>query len=190
MSNPIDCRRKSRLMLTCLLLLASLMFISVPIMFLQAARASERLGVRNGRLAPCPGTPNCVSSTAGAPQHRLRPLSFCGDQPSTVSRLREVLHRMPGVRLVSVTDQYIHAQFRTPVFRFVDDAEFLLDPATARIHVRSAARIGYSDFGLNRRRIESIRGNLQHQRPRERFVDTSPHGAGIQTQNLRHITQR
>jgi uncharacterized protein (DUF1499 family) len=59
--------------------------------------------------------------------------------------------------VVAATPTYLHAEARSLIFRFVDDVEFLIDPGQRRIQVRSASRIGYSDFGVNRRRVERIR---------------------------------
>ncbi len=114
------------------------------------------LGAVEGRLKPCPDRPNCVSSQAPGAQH-VEALGF-GDSPAAaIGRLKRILDGMPRTRVVAETTHYLRAEAASRVFGFVDDMEFLVDPAAGVIHVRSAARMGYSDFGVNRRRIEAIR---------------------------------
>jgi uncharacterized protein (DUF1499 family) len=115
------------------------------------------LGVRDGRLADCPNSPNCVSTRAADEAHRIAPLTYSGDAAAAWEQLRTVIAAQPRARVVTATDSYLHAEFRSLVFRFVDDVEFLLDPGAGAIHFRSASRVGYSDFGVNRRRMERIR---------------------------------
>jgi uncharacterized protein (DUF1499 family) len=115
------------------------------------------IGVRNGVLAGCEDTPNCVSSSASSPANRMPPLAFDGDPTVAMQILRNVIADMDGANLVSVKDGYIYCEFTTPLFRFVDDAQFLLDREQSVIQFRSASRIGYSDLGLNRRRMTQIR---------------------------------
>ncbi len=67
---------------------------------------------------------------------------------------------LPRVRIVEQTPRYLHAEARSRVFGFVDDLEFELHPDARRIGVRSAARAGYWDFGVNRRRVERLRRRL------------------------------
>lgn len=111
------------------------------------------------RLAPCPDSPNCLSSQAEDVDHRVEPLAIRVDADrawelavravSEAERASIVEHR-PG-------DGYLHATFRSAVFRFVDDLELLLDRHAKVIHLRSASRLGYYDFGANGRRIGALR---------------------------------
>jgi uncharacterized protein (DUF1499 family) len=121
------------------------------------SRRPDNLGVRGGRLAPCPDTPNCVCSQDGDARHGIEPLHYEGSPQDAMARLREVLDAWPRTRVVAATENYARAECTSLVFHFVDDVEFLLDPAAAVIHCRSASRAGRSDFGVNRRRIEAIR---------------------------------
>ncbi len=121
------------------------------------ARQPAGLGVRDGRLAECPGSPNCVSSQSALPRHAVEPLRFEGEPAEAWARLRQVVAAWPRTRLVSESDSYLHAECRTFVFRFTDDVEFLLDREARLIHVRSASRVGRSDLGVNRRRVEAFR---------------------------------
>ena len=111
-------------------------------------------------LIPCPDKPNCVSSLASAasdPRHALAPMRFGGNPSEAWDKLRQTLSAMPRTRVVEDTGDYLHAEATSLVFRFVDDLECLIDHANGVIHVRSASRAGYSDFGVNRRRVEQLR---------------------------------
>lgn len=115
------------------------------------------LGLRDGWLAPCPSSPNCVSSTAPDDGHRVAPLRFTGMATEAVARLAGIVSALPRTTVVEATENYLHAECRSAVFRFVDDVEFFADERDGVIHVRSAARVGSFDFGVNRRRVEDIR---------------------------------
>lgn len=114
------------------------------------------------RFAACPATPNCVGSRESGRKY-VAPFVFSDRPDAAFSRLKRVLSAMPRVRLVESTDSYLHAEAASRIFGFVDDIEFLLDAAANRIEVRSAARAGYSDFGVNRRRVEAIRARFAAQ---------------------------
>jgi uncharacterized protein (DUF1499 family) len=118
-------------------------------------------------LAPCPEKPNCVSSLATATRHFIEPLQFTGEPVDAWARLKAILQRQTRTRIVAEQDGYLHAEFRSAVFRFVDDVEFAMQEELMVIHVRSASRTGYSDFGVNRRRVERLR---------ERFTALEPPG--------------
>jgi uncharacterized protein (DUF1499 family) len=98
-----------------------------------------------------------VSSRDPDPARRVDPILFTGDPASGWSRLRKVIAAMKGARIAKEEKGYLHAEFRSAWFGFVDDVEFRMDEAAGRIHVRSASRTGYFDFGVNRRRVEKIR---------------------------------
>jgi uncharacterized protein (DUF1499 family) len=117
---------------------------------------ADGLGARDGRLAPCRRTPNCVSSQADVAdrEHYIAPLAFRG----TIAELRRALEALPRVTVIREAPDYLYAEFRTPLLRYVDDVEFL--KAGDVVHVRSASRLGRRDFGVNRRRVEEIRALL------------------------------
>ncbi|MGB7931833.1 MAG: DUF1499 domain-containing protein [Gammaproteobacteria bacterium] len=108
-------------------------------------------------LAPCPASPNCVSSQATDAEHFTEPLSFSGEAMLAWQRLKSALGTESRLSIVENTGSYLHAEACSLVFRFVDDIEFVIDPEAGVIQVRSASRVGYSDFGVNRRRVERIR---------------------------------
>ncbi len=133
--------------------------LALPALFLvgcQGARPAD-LGARNGRLAPCPDTPNCVSSQAADDGHRVAPLPYTGSREEAIARLAAAVRSFPRAGIVTGTDGYLRAEFTSVLFRFVDDVEFLADDDAKVIHIRSASRIGRSDLGVNRKRVEAVR---------------------------------
>lgn len=127
---------------------------------LRPAARPANLGVRDGRLADCPDSPNCVSSRATDPGHRVEPIRFDGDPAAAWQRLRSVAAGWPRWRVITDAEGYLHVEARTLVFGFVDDLECQLDPEARVIHVRSASRVGHSDLGVNRVRVERLRAAL------------------------------
>lgn len=121
------------------------------------SRRPSNLGPVEGRLAPCPASPNCVATQSGEGNQRMEPLRVAGPPAAAMERLNKIIAAMPRTRIVRSTDDYLHAEFTSGLFRFVDDVEFLIDPAAQVIHFRSASRVGYSDLGANRRRMEDVR---------------------------------
>ena len=111
-------------------------------------------------LADCPSRPSCVSSQDSGGIHRIAPLTFEGDGVEALRRIREILKGMPRTRIIDFDDHYLHATQASSVFHFTDDIEFLLDLENSQIQARSCARVGFYDFGVNRRRIEQIRSAL------------------------------
>jgi uncharacterized protein (DUF1499 family) len=124
------------------------------------SRPPTTLGTGAGRLAPCPQSPNCVSSRATDDAHLIEPLVVDGGQEAAVEIARHVIASMPRSRVVTVDGGYIHAEFKSRLFRFVDDLELLYDDQIPGFDVRSASRVGHSDLGVNRRRVESLRSRL------------------------------
>jgi uncharacterized protein (DUF1499 family) len=109
------------------------------------------------RLAPCPRTPNCVSTQAPpGPQH-MEPIPYTGPFGAARARLLEVLRNHPRTRIVQEGPNDLKAECRSAFFHFVDDVEFVFDDAARRIEFRSASRLGRKDFGVNRKRMEEIR---------------------------------
>jgi uncharacterized protein (DUF1499 family) len=115
------------------------------------------LGITDGKLSPCPDSPNCVSSQSSDKRHFIEPVLYEGTEQTAMERLIEVIQGMKRCRIVTMEDHYIHAEFTSAFFRFVDDVEFYFDSEAKIIHMRSASRIGYSDFGVNRQRMEKVR---------------------------------
>ncbi len=115
------------------------------------------LGVREGQLASCPASPNCVSSRSADRDHGIEPFPYSGTASEAITDMRGILERMKRAKVVTASRDYLHAEFASALFRFADDVEFYADENAKLLQVRSAARIGYWDLGVNRRRIEKIR---------------------------------
>lgn len=114
-------------------------------------------GLEQGRLRACPNSPNCVCSQDTAAEHAIAPLSFTGDVAAAKARLIQAIATLPRSKIVVNEPSYLHVTCTTLVLRFVDDLEFLIDAEAQAIHVRSASRLGYSDLGVNRKRVETLR---------------------------------
>lgn len=107
-------------------------------------------------LTPCPDKPNCVSTQA-TDAHAIAPIPYRSTQADAMQRLLAILRAMPRTTIVQSGADSVRVEFRTRVFGFVDDAQFAIDDKTKTIHFRSASRVGHSDLGVNRRRMEEIR---------------------------------
>lgn len=125
------------------------------------ATRPANLGVRAGRLAACPEAPNCVSTQAEDRDHWIAPLTYQGDSDAVVDSLEEIVRQQPRTRIIEKSPHYLHAEFRSAIFRFVDDVEFYVEAESGRVHFRSASRVGRSDMGVNRTRMELIRSLFQ-----------------------------
>jgi uncharacterized protein (DUF1499 family) len=123
-----------------------------------AGQRPKNLGAKDGVLAACPASPNCVSSQAGDTKHHVAPFVISGDPERAFANLKKVLELRRDTTIVEQTPDYLRVELRTLLF--VDDGEFLLDRTHQNIQVRSASRIGYSDFGKNRSRMEEIRSQF------------------------------
>lgn len=113
-------------------------------------------GIKDGKLLECPSSPNCVSTQTRQAEKKMSSLPFSGDRESSKQKILAIVNSMNRVRIASETDVYLHAEFRSTLFRFVDDVEFFFDERENVIHFRSASRTGYSDMGVNRKRMAEI----------------------------------
>ncbi|MEX1302612.1 MAG: DUF1499 domain-containing protein [Desulfotignum sp.] len=121
------------------------------------------LGTTNGELAPCPKTPNCVNSQAVGEKQYIQPIRYAGAREDARVRLLQILGSQKRAKILTAQENYIRAEFTSALFRFVDDVEFYFPKEKSGesvIHIRSASRIGYSDLGANRKRIERIRSEF------------------------------
>jgi uncharacterized protein (DUF1499 family) len=116
------------------------------------------LGVREGRLAPCKRTPNCVSSQANPsdPEHYIAPIH--GNR----AQATQAVASMPRATIIEKKPDYLYAEFRSRLLRYIDDVELYFDGQV--IHVRSCSRLGRRDFGVNRRRVEELRRLIEARR--------------------------
>lgn len=112
-------------------------------------------------LRACPSTPNCVCSTDAGRSHHIAPLALSGDPDAAWRKLRDYLDADGSIKVVASDGHYIRAEATTRLMRFTDDVEFLLDREAGIIDMRSASRVGLSDLGKNRRRLEGIRDAMR-----------------------------
>ena len=119
----------------------------------------------DGKLPPCPRRPNCVSSEDDAGSARIEPLAFTGTPGAARECLKLSIQAIGGA-IEFESDGYIWAVFKTTFFRFIDDMEFRIDPRNRIVHLRSASRIGYYDFGVNRRRTIALRQSFLQEQAR------------------------
>ena len=124
--------------------------------FACAGHAQESRSKTPADLAPCPGSPNCVSTRSKDPSRAMPPLPYLKSGKESMDRLLEIVRSMKRATIVYATPSYLHVEFRSALLRFVDDVEFVLDDSAGVIHFRSASRTGYYDFGVNRGRMQEI----------------------------------
>lgn len=133
-------------------------FLTLTInLILPASVFAAELGVNQGHLASCPASPNCVVSQDGDSKHAIKPIEYHVDRDTARKTLAKVLTVVPRTSTIEESDDYIYATSKSRIFGFVDDVEFYFPKDENVIHVRSASRVGDSDLGVNRRRIEQIR---------------------------------
>ena len=126
----------------------------LPFLTACAGEAPQNIGIRDGRLIACPESPNCVSSYESSEEHSIAALD------GNLNQIQQVLIAMDGANIVEQSSDYLYAEFTSSLMSYVDDVEFLYDAASNTTQVRSASRVGYSDMGANRSRIEAIRSQL------------------------------
>lgn len=125
---------------------------------------ANAIGINDGHLNDCPNSPNCVSSQAQDAEHAIQAIDFSGTPAEAKARIVSIINDIKRTKIVVADDNYIHAEFTSMIFRFVDDVEFHFPNTEANktsIEVRSASRTGRSDFGVNRKRVEEFRNQLQ-----------------------------
>lgn len=129
-------------------------------MTLFAGTPPTNIGVHSGQLAPCPTTLNCVNSQSEESEHKIEPFTYNSSSQMAMADLKKIIQSFKRTKIITETNNYLYAEFTIPIVGFVDDVEFYLDESAKLIHVRSASRLGESDLGVNRRRIETIRTKL------------------------------
>jgi len=124
-------------------------------MFNFSGKKPSNLGVTDGKLAACPSSPNCVNSQSDDSKSKIEPLPM-----TTIANIKQAVGSMERTTIIEETDTYLYAEFQTKLMGFVDDVEFYVDAAANAVQVRSASRLGQSDAGVNRKRVEEIRSKL------------------------------
>jgi uncharacterized protein (DUF1499 family) len=125
-----------------------------------AGKRPNNLGVRDGKLASCPTSPNCVSSQSTDAVHKIAPLTYTSTPEQALADIKSVIQSLPRTKIITESNEYLYAEFKSALMGFVDDVEFYVDRNANVIHVRSASRLGQSDLGVNRQRVETIRTKL------------------------------
>lgn len=129
-------------------------------MTLFAGTRPTNIGVHSGQLAPCPNTPNCVNSQSEDTKHKIEPFTYNSSTKQVMADLKIIIQSLERTKIITETKNYLYVEFTSAIMGFVDDVEFYLDEDAKVIHVRSASRLGKSDLGVNRKRIETIRTRL------------------------------
>jgi len=148
------------------LLIALFVILAVLLTILSCASNPPKVQLVDGRLRACPNSPNCVSSESDSASSRIEPLTFQGPPEKAWSDLKETIPELGG-KIQEEHDGYLWAIFTSKVFRFVDDVEFRMVSADGIVHVRSGSRVGYSDLGVNRRRVEKLRTLFNQKKEKE-----------------------
>ena len=126
----------------------------IPFLTACAGEPPQNIGVQNGQLTACPESPNCVSSYESDEEHGIAPLE------ASLQQIQQVLVGFDDANIVNAEGNYLYAEFTSSIMGYVDDVEFYHDESAGVTHVRSASRLGYSDLGANRSRVERIRAAL------------------------------
>ena len=139
------------------MLCKAICFSIIIIVYLQCSGTRpSHVAEGHGKLAPCPETPNCVSTKAVDEIHRMLPLTYSTDTKTAMRVLKQVIRSMKRTEIIAETENYLYAEFTSAFWRFGDDVEFSFDEANKLIHFRSASRLGKGDLGVNRKRMEEI----------------------------------
>lgn len=136
------------------------------ILLMPAAHAQSKAPGQSGlsqaappsQVPPCSWTPNCVSSNGKPGESKyFAPLRPKAGEKEPMRRLKGLVSSLPGAKLVVEQPFLLRYEFTTERMKFIDDVQFTFIPATGLIEVRSASRVGISDFGVNRDRMDKVR---------------------------------
>ena len=139
------------------------LFFCLIISACAVGKSPVNIGIHNAKLADCPESPNCVSSDAVDADHYVEPIPLAGTPEEDWSMAKALVAALPRTKIITAENNYLHAECRSAVFGFTDDLELHLRPEERIIAVRSAARLGYADFGVNRKRAEGLRSKFLKQ---------------------------
>ncbi|MFW7377400.1 MAG: DUF1499 domain-containing protein [Oligoflexus sp.] len=138
-----------------------------------AGHMPEGLGLSEAGLHPCPNLPlsrwhensNCVSSLDVGTDYYIEPISFHSDVESeALQKIARAINEHPQIDVQVLTENYMHFEWSSQLFGFIDDVELWWRPELHRIEVRSAARLGNRDFGANRHHVAWLRAVLKEHR--------------------------
>jgi uncharacterized protein (DUF1499 family) len=141
--------------------IAAVVITVVLAILARVVKSPANLGVRDGKLAPCPNSPNCVSTQSQDPRHQIASIPYTTSVAEARARVLEVIRSMPRTTIITDDPTYVHAEFRTKGMGYVDDVELMFDETAQVIHFRSSSRLPYWDWGVNRERMEEIRAAFE-----------------------------
>jgi len=147
--------RKKRMFWWIILLVVAVPFLIPALLNLGASRP-QNLGVNDGLLSPCPDSPNCVCTQDDSPEHQMKPIPFTDSPDDALERIKAAIQSLPRTALISESKTYLHFEVRSLIYRYVDDVEIYIDAPQKLIHFRSASRVGKSDMGVNRARMDEL----------------------------------
>ena len=144
-----------------LIMLPILAILGMYFLSMTSAKPSD-LGVQDGAFSKCPPSPNCVSTQSDDPKKTMPAIGFTEDAKQTLNKIKATIEsNCPRAKLITETDNYLHYEFTSLVFRFVDDVEFFANDSERLVHFRSASRVGHSDLGANGKRMKKICESLK-----------------------------
>ena len=129
----------------------------------QFASPTMELGLKDGKLNQCPESPNCVCTYASDDVHAIAPIEYSGSEESAIAAAEAALSSLRGIKILESEGNYLRATATTLIMRYVDDVEVYVDDEAKQIHFRSASRVGYSDLGANRKRMENFRSAFENE---------------------------
>ncbi|SUP92151.1 Uncharacterized protein conserved in bacteria [Vibrio owensii] len=106
--------------------------------------------------SPCGDKPNCVSTQDTREEYNLTPFTLT--ESTNIDAIEQVALELPGAKTAVKEGNYLRIECTSKIMRFVDDLELKLEGG--QLIVRSESRVGYSDFGVNRKRAEQLRSLL------------------------------
>jgi uncharacterized protein (DUF1499 family) len=118
--------------------------------------SKKPIGIKDGKFHPCPKSPNCVSTQSDDEKHKIEPLNYNSTLEEAKTKIKEIIESFKRTKLITEEDDYLHYEFRTATFKFVDDVEFYFDDSNKLIHFRSRARMGWSDMHVNKNRMKKV----------------------------------
>jgi len=160
------------LWLAILMIFANVMFVGC------AGKRPAYLGGLQTDLNPCPSKPNCVSSLAQDDQHKVEPIGYEGPRERAMNRIKKIVETDNRGKIIYAGPTYVYAEYTSRIFGFVDDVEFLAIIDNPGVQVRSASRLGYSDMGVNRKRIDALRAEFKKLQATDKSAKTTNENEG------------
>ncbi len=136
--------------------LLSILVVLVLLLSACSGTKPTDIGLSANSLTECPSSPNCVSTQTKSAKHKMDPISFTGSVVDANAKIVKILNAKERVTITENSGGYIHSEFKSKLMKYVDDVEFYFDEVNKLIHFRSASRKGYSDLGVNKKRMEEI----------------------------------